>query len=103
MTTETVYTENIASLVSSTAGNLRDLFIDAAGDYEDDYDIDAAVREYADSLTSQLARLGITQVLVSGETRCPVNAEIDHDMVAEIVKSTSTDITDILINNSLKH
>lgn len=101
MTTETVYTENIASIVSYTAGNIRDLFLEAAGDYADDYDIDAAVRQFANSLSAQLAPLGITQVLDSGETRCPVNAEIDHDMVAEIVRDNAKDINDILISCSI--
>lgn len=101
MTTETVYTENIASLVSYTAGNLRDLMIEAAGDYADNYDIDAAARQFANDLTAQLAPLGITQVLDSGETRCHVNAEIDDDLVADIVRDSADDIYDILISCSI--
>lgn len=101
MTTETVYTENIASLIDFSAGNLRYLFTEAAGDYVDDYDIDKAVRLFANDLTAQLAPLGITQVLDSGETRCPVNAEIDDDLVADIVRDSADDIDDILISCSI--
>lgn len=101
MTTETVYTENIAATISHTAGNLKDLFIEAAGDYADDYDIDAAVRKFANALTFQLWPLGITQVLDSGEVRCPYGADIDNDKAAEVVRDASEDINDILDSCSI--
>lgn len=94
MTTETVYTENIASILSSAARNIRDLFVDVAGDYEDDYDLDKATRMFADCAAEKLAPLGITNVLDSGETRCRYGAEIDSDKVDEIVKDI--DLEDIL-------
>lgn len=94
MTTETVYTENIASILSSAARNIRDLFVDVAGDYEDDYDLDKATRMFADCAAEKLAPLGITNVLDSGETRCRYGAEIDSDKLDEIVKDI--DLSDIL-------
>lgn len=94
MTTETIYTENIASIISHTARNIRDLFVDIAGEYEDDYDIDTAIRKFADCAAEKLAPLGITNVLDSGETRCRAGAEIDSDKVDEIVRSI--DLMDIL-------
>lgn len=99
MTTETVYTENIASIVSPTAGNIRDLFTEVAGDHADDYDIDKAARKFADCLAEKLAPLGITNVFDSGEARCEVNADIDFHKLYETV--TSVDLNDILDSCSI--
>ncbi len=48
MTTETVYTDNIASIISPACANIRDMFIDLAGDYSEEYDTDKAARDYAE-------------------------------------------------------
>lgn len=85
MTTETVYTDNIAAIISPSSANIRDMFIDLAGDYADEYDIDKAAREFADCLTEKLAPLGITKVFSSGETRCEYGAHIDLNKLYEIV------------------
>lgn len=94
MTTETVLTENIATIIDCTAGNLEQAVRNATGDYESDYDIDKATTIYAKQMEQQLAPLGVTSVLYSGEVRCKVNAEIDQDKVVEIVKGI--DLADIL-------
>lgn len=85
MTTETVYTENIAAIISPSSANIKDMFTDIAGDYADEYDIDKAARDYADCLTEKLAPLGITKVFSSGETRCKYGANIDLNKLYEIV------------------
>lgn len=85
MTTETVYTDNIAAIISPSSANIRDMFIDLAGDYADEYDIDKAAREFADCLTEKLAPLGITKVFSSGETRCKYGANIDMNKLYEIL------------------
>lgn len=72
MTTETVYTDNIAAIISPACANIRDMFIDIAGDY-------------ADYLTEKLAPLGITKVFSSGETRCKYGAHINLNKLYEIV------------------
>ncbi|QHJ85172.1 MAG: hypothetical protein [Caudoviricetes sp.] len=94
MTTETVLTENIANIVDCTAGNLEQAVRDAIDGYESDYDIERATKLYAEEMEKQLAPLGVTSVLYSGEVRCKVNAKIDQDKVAEIVKGI--DLGDIL-------
>lgn len=96
MTTETVYTDNIASIISPACANIHDMFIDLAGDYAEEYDIDKAASEYADCLTEKLAPLGITKVFSSGETRCRYGAHIDLSKLYEIVD-------DIDLNQFLEH
>ncbi|QHJ77380.1 MAG: hypothetical protein [Bacteriophage sp.] len=97
MTTETIYTENIASIISPACANIRDMFIDLAGDYSEEYDTDKAARDYADCLTEKLAPLGITQVLDSGETRCRYGAHINLNKLYEIVDDI--DLNQFLENN----
>lgn len=94
MTTETVLTENIANIIDRTAGNLEQAVRNAIDGYESDYDIERATKLYAEEMEKQLAPLGVTSVLYSGEARCKVNAEIDQDKVVEIVKGI--DLGDIL-------
>lgn len=94
MTTETVLTENIANIIDPTAGNLEQAVRNAIDGYESDYDIERATKLYAEEMEKQLAPLGVTSVLYSGEVRCKVNAEIDQDNVAESVKGI--DLGDIL-------
>lgn len=94
MTTETVLTENIANIIDPTAGNLEQAVRNAVDGYESDYDIEKATWDYSKQIENDLAPLGVTSVLYSGEVRCKVNAEIDPDKVAEIVKGI--DLGDIL-------
>lgn len=94
MTTETVLTENIANIVDCTAGNLEQAVRDAIDGYESDYDIERAIKLYAEEIEKQLAPLGVTSVLCSGEVRCKVNSVINYDKVAEIVNGI--DLGDIL-------
>lgn len=96
MTTETVYTDNIVAIISPACANIHDMFIDLAGDYAEEYDIDKAAREYADYLTEKLAPLGITKVFSSGETRCRYGADIDLRKLYEITN-------DIDLNQFLEH
>lgn len=94
MTTETVLTENIANIIDPTAGNLEQAVRNAVDGYESDYDIEKATWDYSKQIENDLAPLGVTSVLYSGEVRCKVNTEIDPDKVAEIVKGI--DLGDIL-------
>lgn len=94
MTTETVLTENIANIVDCTAGNLEQSVRDAIDGYESDYDVERATKLYAEEIEKQLAPLGVTSVLYSGEVRCKVNSVINYDKVAELV--SGIDLGDIL-------
>lgn len=94
--TSTTYADSFASIIDKTAGDFRYIIATAAGDFEDDFDIDQAVADYVDELNKAVNPLGV-DVTASGVAYCEYGADIDHEAVAQAARDV--DVYDILQRN----
>lgn len=94
--TSTTYADSFASIIDGAAPDFRYIITTAAGDFEDDYDIDQAVADYVDELNEAVNPLGV-DVTANGIAYCEAGADIDQEAVAEAARGV--DIDSILQRN----
>ena len=94
--TDTTYADNFATVIDKSAPDFEYIVTTAAGDFEDDFDIDQAVIDYVDELNKAVNPLGV-DVTTSGIAYCEYGADIDSDEVAQAARDV--DVFDILRRN----
>lgn len=89
----TAYVPDFETIINPSATSFEDIVRTAAGDFQDDFDIENATKDYVDEINKITNPLGVS-VTESGQAYCSNNADIDDDAITEGVNNI--DIYEIL-------
>lgn len=96
MATITTFANNFATLIEPSAPDFKYILTTAAGDFEDDFDIDKAVEDYVEELNKTVNPLGV-DVTNSGVSYCEYGNEPDIEAVRDA--AIAVNVYDILYRN----